>query len=168
MLSSFYHPEGTNIVFLTSGSSLSRPLVFIERFILKHWKLAFKPIVAKGSTPGFSASEWRNAKQINNFQKIIPSLKKKRLLCLDTYLPWGGLFLINLFSGTLKPSLRALAPETRASALYWPVDQSWRHQSHRLTPTHLALCSFDDVLQPNQSFSPTLFPLHSLFLLGNF
>ena len=78
VLSSFYHPEGTNIVFLTSGSSLSRPLVFIERFILKHWKLAFKPIVAKGSTPGFSASEWRNAKQINNFQKIIPSLKKKR------------------------------------------------------------------------------------------
>ena len=67
VLSSFYHPEVTNRVFLTSGSSLLRTLVFIQWFILKHWKLAFKAIVAKGSTPGFSAAEWRNAKQINNF-----------------------------------------------------------------------------------------------------
>ena len=76
-LSSFHHPEVTNIVILTSSSSLLRTLVFIERFILKHWKLAFKPIVAKGSTPGFSAAEWRNARQINNLKKLFLRFLKK-------------------------------------------------------------------------------------------
>ena len=40
-----------------------RTLVFIERFVLKHQKLALKQSVAKGSSPRrFAAVEWRSAK----------------------------------------------------------------------------------------------------------